>query len=225
MNTESTATQTIPEELMERHSKVVKLIYDNGVELDRKKNVVHSILTPYGFRPMPLMQLAAMYMARMNEVSFDVAHAIAEEATERAILKQEAELAGLAPQPKPRVRPTDYLQKIRFLSDHQFDLLDHVLQTYPAAKAEPALRRALLRAKLNPSEWAVLVAQHDSDDVVGVYVVSLDDPGEVEFYSHLEQADLIYVNNMLYQHDQLLLKERREQRYLYLALQSLRTVK
>lgn len=117
------------------------------------------------------------------------------------------------------------VEKIRGLADHQFDLLDHVLQTYPAAKAEPALRRALLRAKLNPSEWAVLVAQHDSDDVVGVYVVSLDDPGEVEFYSHLEQADLIYVNNMLYQHDQILLKERREQRYLYLALQSLRTVK
>ncbi len=48
---------------------------------------------------------------------------------------------------------------------------------------------------------------------------------EVEFYSHLEQSDLIYVNNMLYQHDQLLLKDRREQRYLYLALQPLRTVK
>lgn len=211
----------VPEALMARHTQIVEHLKDNGLTMDRQGNVLTSKLTQFGFRAMPLNNLAAMYMARQGEVAFDMAWEIAKLADERLARGEQP----AAPEWIQKTRPSNFLRDIHFLQDQGLDFVDQALESYAPAARGSSLYKALIRAKVRPFEWAVLVAEHPVEGIVGVYVISMRDRTKVLSDTILTGADGVYVTNMFTQHDEVLLKERRANFELFLIVQTLRTPK
>jgi len=226
MNTETTAPASVPEELLTRHSVLSQWIAEKGLRYDQHRRVISSALTPFGFRPMTLPRLVAMYMARQGEVSFDMGHAIADEVERREqVRRAELEARQRRTSRTPAIVPSNVTIDLTFEVDQEGEILDEVLANYAAAETGSHLRQSLLAARLCPSEWGLLVARHKTLGIVAVCVAGLDAPYNIDFHCMLLSSDLTYVKHMFYQYDKTLLADRRERRYLYLALQNLRTLK
>lgn len=208
-----------------RLREIMAFVESKGVEYDGRDRVTQSILSHLQFAPMPLVDLAGMYMAHMKECSLDIAWAaIHKVKNDDHLARRQAEIAASG-NPLRHLPPDSTTKDIHFEVDRNLELVEVALE-YAERWQLPELKRLLLMVKLRPFEWGLIVARHPKFATRGVYVTSLENPA-------LDYVDILplrgdgtkYVKAMFEQHDKAMLTERRHNYYLYTALQNLRTVK
>lgn len=220
MNTTAPAPDT--DQLLHRLAEVVAKIEKAGYKEDSKKRVYDSILTPFGFRPMPMFDLAAMYMARQGEVSFDMAWALAAEAKRRhAAMKPKPKSSTKSTGPKVSMMTTPMTVEV----DQYQEQMREVLTAYTPAQERGVLRSRLMEALVRPFDWACLIARHPEHGISAVHLISLFDDQRSVFHSTLLPGDADYVRAWFARVDHHELADQRQNHYLFYAIQSLRTVK